>query len=214
MDVLKSGLERRPAIAIDLGGTIEDTWQSKRRWFAAKGFDLGPWPRSRKEVIQVIGGRAALYEQMVSDVYNDTNILSREPVQGAASALKALAKRFSIIIVSSRNDRWRATTLEWLKRYHLLIFVSELALIGEDTNKLAWCLHAGALFLIDDDPRHLAPSDTIPALTRVHFSGRPRDALRLRERIVVAGTWQDIVTLVASRQIGRTPIPTGIRANQ
>jgi hypothetical protein len=214
VDLLKSGRERRPAIAIDLGGTVEDTWQSKRRWFAAKGFDLGPWPRSRKEVIQIIGGRAALYEQMVSDVYNDTNILSREPVEGVASALKALATQFSIIIVSSRSDRQRATTLEWLRRHHLCIFVSDMALIGEDTNKLAWCLRAGVLFLIDDDPRHLEPGDTIPALTRVHFSGRPIDALRMRERIVVAGTWQDIVTIVTARQIARTSIPAGIRADQ
>jgi hypothetical protein len=219
--ILKSGRARRPptsdegpAIAIDLGGTVEDSWQSKRRWFAAKGFDLGPWPRSRREIIQIIGGHATLYEQMVSDVYNDTNVLSREPVEGVASALKTLARQFNIIIVSSRIERQRATTLEWLKRHQLSTFVSDMALLGNDTNKLAWCLRAGVLFLIDDDLRHLEPSDTIPALTRVHFSGRPLDAVRTREGIIVAGTWQDIVTIITARQVAPASISAGIWADQ
>lgn len=221
VDILKSGRTCRPtksdegpAIAIDLGGTVEDTWQSKRRWFAAQGFDLGPWPRSRKEIIQIIGGRTELYEQMASDVYNDTNILSREPVEGVTSALKTLARQFNIIILSSRSERQRTTTLEWLKRHNLGKFVSDMALIGDDTNKLAWCLRAGVLFLVDDDLRHLEPGDTIPALTRVHFSGRPFDALRTRERIVVAGTWRDIVEMLTARKIIPKSIPMDIRADQ
>ena len=38
-----------------LGGTLEDTWHDKRRWFGARGFDIGQWPRSRP------GGTAPRY---------------------------------------------------------------------------------------------------------------------------------------------------------
>lgn len=185
-----------PLIAIDLGGTIEDSWQSKRSWFASRGFDLGRWPRSREEVIQLIGGRPELYEQMVAEVYNDENVLSHEPVEGVASALEALATEFKIIIVSSRIDLQRATTLEWLELHRLSPFIHDIALLGADTNKLVWCLRAGVQVLIDDDIRHLEPRDTISPVTRIHFSARPLNAHRTREGILVAASWQEIVPMI------------------
>lgn len=60
---------RSALVAVDLGGTIEDSWSYKRIWYKARGFDLGPLPRGRREVIRDTDGRTDLYDQMVAEVY-------------------------------------------------------------------------------------------------------------------------------------------------
>jgi hypothetical protein len=199
-----------PSIAIDLGGTIEDSWQSKRRWFASKGIDIGSWPRSRQEVIQIIGD-AGLYEQMVGEVYNDDNVFSREPVHGVASALEVLAAQFKIVIVSSRSERQRATTVRWLERHRLNRFVNDIILLGNDADKLAWCCRSGVQVLIDDDLRHIEHRDA-RLLTRIHFSARPFNTHRTRG-IVVATSWQDIVAIMIAPGNAEVPVTAGLRAD-
>jgi hypothetical protein len=219
--VLKTGRRlRRPkcdesaTIAVDLGGTVEDSWESKRRWFAAKGFDLGPRPRSRHDVVQIIGGHAALYEQMAAEVYNDNNVLRRTPVPGVASALNVLSRHFNIVIVSSRVQRQRAITFEWLKRNRLAQFITDTALVGADVNKVAWCLRGGVSFLVDDDVRHLEPGATIPSLTRIHLSGEALDAFRMRDGILIAGRWRDIVAIATAPDLPRMLLQPFGRANE
>lgn len=185
-----------PLMAIDLGGTIEDSWQSKRLWFQARGFDLGPWPLSRSEVIEIIKDQAALYEQMAAEVYMDTNILSHEPVEGVVAALHTLAQDFRIAVLSSRTETHRPTTCTWLRRCGLIRSVAEIALLGADGNKLAWCQNAGATTLVDDDVRHLEPTDDRRTITRIHFCARPCSPPPPQHNILVATTWPGILNIL------------------
>jgi hypothetical protein len=198
-----------PTIAIDLGGTIEDSWHCKRRWFARKGFDIGLWPRSRSEVIHMTGGRTDLYEEMAAEVYNDDHVLGRAAVEGVAAALETLATRFRIIILSSRVEQQRGITLTWLDLHRLSPFIDRVVLLGSDTNKLAWCLDAGVRALVDDDIRHIEPSPPFRSFTRVHFAARSVDAYRAADGIFVAGRWEDVVNIILG-----TPLAAGAGAHQ
>lgn len=184
------------SIAIDLGGTIEDSWDSKRMWFAARGFDLGPWPRCRREIVQSIGGREALYERMAAEVYNETNILNREPVEGVVGALQTMAERFRIVIVSSRTEKHRATTLKWLHRHGLIELVDEIAFLGASNSKLVWCLSAGVGALIDDDVRHLESIAEHITINRIHFCARPLKPQQLNHNLQSAMNWQEILSIL------------------
>src|SRR5438105_1756427 len=142
------------SIAIDLGGTLKDTWHEKRIWFGVRGFDIGPWPRSRLEIVRDIGGNQALYEQMAAEVYSDANILQHNLAAGAREAIGILGRRFRIVIVSSRTEQRCAATSNWLQRHRLTTLIDEIVFLGNGTNKLTWCLRAGIDALIDDDIRH------------------------------------------------------------
>src|ERR1035441_10403377 len=100
------------SIAIDLGGTVEDTWPHKRHWLSSRGFDLGPYPLSRAEVITHTGGHEALYLEMVEAIYSDQCILSHSPCPGSYEAFRKLARNSSITILSSRPESKRQVTLE------------------------------------------------------------------------------------------------------
>jgi hypothetical protein len=203
-----------PLIAVDLGGTIEDSWQSKWLWFAARGIDLGPWPRSRLEVIEAIGGQEALYERMAAEVYSDGKIISREPVEGVAAGLHTLAQQFRVAIVSSRTELQRLTTCAWLQRCGLMNLVAEIVLLGSDGNKLEWCQHTGAVALIDDDIRHLEPTNDFKAITRIHFAARLHGTLPSHRNIRVATTWPEILCVLQRELEFREPDTSAARESE
>jgi|SRR5215207_417509 len=187
---------RTQSIAIDLGGTIEDSWHSKRMWFASRGFDLGPWPRCRMEIVQRIGGQEALYERMAEEVYNDTNILNRQPVEGAVVALHTMAERFRLVIVSSRTEKFRPTTVEWLLRHNMIGLIDEIAFLGADNSKLEWCLGAGVSALIDDDVRHLESVGEHTKITGIHFCASPLKPQQQNQKLVRATNWKEILKIL------------------
>ena len=188
------------SIAIDLGGTIEDTWQQKRYWFASRGFDLGPYPLSRREVISRTGGGETLYLQMVESVYSDERILTHPLCAGSDEALRIIARRFSIVLLSSRPESQRQVTLEWLCKTAILNMIAEVALIGGHSNKLKWCHLHNISILVDDDLRHLEPDEVNIETTRIHYAvGRTRPQ-RLNSQILVASTWSEVCQLVATLQ--------------
>jgi uncharacterized HAD superfamily protein len=185
-----------PSIAIDLGGTIEDSWHSKRMWFALRGFDLGPWPRCRMEIVQSIGGQEALYDRMAEEVYNDTNILNRQPVEDVVVALHTMAEQFRLVIVSSRTEKHRPITVEWLRRHSIIGLIDEIAFLGANNSKLEWCLDAGVGALIDDDVRHLESIGEHNRITRIHFCARPLSEQQLNHNLLCATNWKEILQIL------------------
>lgn len=181
-----------PGIALDLGGTIEDSWDSKRSWFLAQGFDIGRWPRSRRDIIDQINGDEALYERMAAEVYNDANVKCRRPVAGVRRACSNLSGQFRIFILTSRTDAQRALTRSWLRRHGLIDQVSEIVFLGPSGNKLAWCQAADMSALVDDDIRHLAPTEEAGGVKRVLFCASPHKPQPSCAHICVAASWDEI----------------------
>lgn len=187
-------------IAIDLGGTIEDTWPQKRSWFASRGFDLGPSPLSRQEVIELTGRDEALYLQMVKSIYSDESILRHSLCAGSEEALRNLARSFSIILLSSRPESQRQVTLEWLCKHAILNMITEVVLIGSNVNKLAWCYLHRVPILVDDDIRHLESGDDEQKTIRIHYTASNSVPPHLNPQILVACTWREVCQCIWTSQ--------------
>lgn len=82
-----------------------------------------------------------------------------EPVQGAIDALRALAKRFSIVLITARDPKIRGDTEYWLKKhfdglYNDLHVIGNFKVIDKPKSKGQVCAEIGASWLIDDNPEH------------------------------------------------------------
>jgi hypothetical protein len=188
------------SIAIDLGGTIEDTWPLKSMWFAAHGFRLGPAPLSRLEVMRLIGGNEVLYLEMVNCIYSDANILTHSLSAGCAEALKTIASKCHIYLLSSRPSSQLDTTIKWLDKVEILQMIKGLALIGSDERKLSWCERNNISILVDDDIRHLQMGHADKVATRIHYDVSNRRSEPNESGVIVANTWAEIVYVVSALQ--------------
>lgn len=197
-------MENLPIVAVDLGGTLEDSWESKRAWFRENGIELGRFPREREEVISMIRGDVNLYEKMVEDVYSDLEVLKHPLVPGAKHALSLLSTKFNIIILSSRKKQQQNLTYRWLHLNRIDQYICETVLIGDviksgPSHKLRWCEKRGVTALIDDDIRHLNAYDCALSVKRIYLRLNPDNRiveLRNISNFYVAKNWKGIVTLL------------------
>ncbi len=97
------------------------------------------------------------------------------PVPGAAEALRALAGRAQIVILSNIPDAQRAARARWLARHGLAYpVVANSGSKGPAVAELAARAKAPAFF-IDDSPRHhRAVAELAGAVRRLHFVADPR----------------------------------------
>jgi hypothetical protein len=199
-------------VAIDIGGTIEDTWSAKQSWFAARGFDIGLTPVGRREIVERVGDDEALYEAMVRDIYSDTAIASHDLTDGCATALEVLATRFRIVILSSRPAYQYAITHEWLVSHGLHRLIDNLICIGSSSSKAAWCRAVNARFIVDDDLRHLETIELDEGLCPIHYSVASDRTTRADSGVLAAFSWPDVVSIIwrldrtaTTAAIGGTP---------
>jgi hypothetical protein len=190
------------AIAIDLGGTIEDTWSLKRAWFASRGFYLGPHPLSRQQVIRHIGGDETMYLEMVNAIYSDESIMTHSLCAGCEEVLRSIARDYRIVLLSSRPESQREATLRWLRRVGILDLVADIALVGSRASKLDWCdIHSVSIF-VDDDIRHLQVYRVGIETIRIHYDVGSCCPVRIQSPIFVASTLSDVLQLVMAIQKG------------
>lgn len=194
-EILLARKELPSFIAIDIGGTIEESWQSKRTWFKRHGIDVGRHPKSRSELVKQFDVQNTLYEKMVQEVYNDKNILKHKLVDGAYEALKVLSLHFRIALLSSRNEVKSDITLRWLQKRNVLGFVSEIVFLG-DENKIEWCRKFKVRIFIDDDIRHLeSPIYESDSILKIHFGQSLIDNMQ-NNNIISATCWQEVVKII------------------
>lgn len=190
-------MEELPIIAIDIGGTIEDAWNSKRIWFESKGFDIGAFPKGRREIIEYIYGDESLYEKMVLEVYNDENIIGREAVYGFLEAIKIIATYFRIVILSSRDEQKRNITIEWMKNKKIFHLIDKIIFLGDKGNKLEWCLAHKVKFFIDDDIRHLELIEEGCSVIGIHFCQCQKEQSKINSNIISAMSWKEIIKIIS-----------------
>ncbi len=160
----------RCKVAIDIGGTIEDTWEYKRNWFMQKGYDIGSSPIGRREIISITQRDTNFYLEMVKDVYSDDSIIEHKLVEGVKEALQNISKIVDITLLSSRNYTKKELTLKWIKNNDLYQYINNLVFIGDEGNKIEWCSKHAIDILIDDDIRHLAPKNYNLKFERILFN--------------------------------------------
>jgi hypothetical protein len=185
-----------PVIAVDVGGTVEDTWSAKRSWFSTKGFDIGGIPLGRREIVERLGGNEDLYREMVSDVYSDVKIASHNLTDGCSEALCLLATRFRVILLTSRPADQYLITLDWLSSRGIGRLIDELVCVGPARSKLEWCRAMNASVIVDDDMRHLETIKLQENLRAIHFSRGAEPMISMGSGVLSVCTWPDVVTLV------------------
>lgn len=185
-----------PIIAIDIGGTIEDSWNSKRLWFKENGFDIGMYPKSRKDIVSCIGGDDALYEKMVLDIYSDERIINRELIDGFIESINTIVHYFKIVTLSSRDKSKLNITIEWMKKKEIYNIIDEIILIGDKKNKLEWCINNYVKYFIDDDIRHFEKLDKYYSISRIHFCQCPDEYLKSNPNIYCAMNWKAIIKII------------------
>ena len=187
----------KPIIGVDVGGTLEYTWESKRVWFYERGVDLGKWAMSRDDVINVLGGDEELYKEMHKDVYTDEAILNRNPVPGACEAIRTLSKRFRIFLLSTRDKTQRAVTMKWLEKIGIRPFIEDLIFIKHEVGqKLEWCQQTEAQVLIDDDMVHLVSNKGDEMVLKIHFSNHPDTIRSTPPSVLLAQNWRDVLKII------------------
>lgn len=189
-------LPKMPIIAVDIGGTVEDTWSAKRSWFATKGLDIGRTPLGRFEIVKRVGGDEDLYRAMVSDVYSDAKIASHKLTNGCSEALRLLATRFRVILLTSRPANQHAITREWLASQGIGGLIDGVVCVGPSCSKVEWCRAVKAKLIVDDDMRHLEMIGLEDQLRGIHFSmGEDRSAT-VGSAVLSVCNWPDVVAIV------------------
>jgi uncharacterized HAD superfamily protein len=188
-------MELYPIIAIDIGGTIEDTWSSKQSWFKSKGFDIGECPQSRLKIVNDIG-KESLYLEMIEKVYSDENIINHKLVEGFLEDFTVKTANFSIVLLSSRCEQQRSITINWMKNRNIYNLIDKVVFLGDQGNKLEWCVTHGVKFFIDDDIRHFAPIDGSESVFKIHFHQCLREPSQTNSNLFFARNWKEVVKII------------------
>ena len=166
--------DNKHILALDIGGTIEDTWSAKQSWFEKRGIDIGQKPIGRREVEAILGINKSLYQEMVDEVYSEEGIISHQLVVNSKKAIEKLHAHFEIVLLSTRPKNKREVTVKWLDNYGIFKFVSDIIFVNERgdvrDSKLETCYRLGGRIIVDDDIRHLTPASKFPSIQKFLFT--------------------------------------------
>lgn len=190
----------RPAIGVDYDGTIADTNAIKAAWIRENlGIEVPPWRTDRTLCVPIIGLEA--YERMSKIVYSPELSAQAKEVPGASHAIKTLAARYRIYVVTARNDAQIASSRAWLEKMGILPYISgflssaERAPDGTRLSKAALCAKYGIRILVDDDERHLRDVH-VPGLQRILLKSGCDEALEPEPGIELATSWRQVLELL------------------
>jgi len=176
----------RPLIALDYDGTIANTNFSKRMWIREHlDMDVPEWKCDRTNCVGIIG--VDNYERMGEYVYGPEASRGAKPVAGSLRTIKQLSRLFDLAIVTARSEERIAYAREWLKTCSLSSHISDI-IPRKGREKLDIARELGAGALLDDDVRHLKPSEDIPIVRYCLAPGKTM-ALTYEQGIIYVRTW-------------------------
>ena len=189
-------MKAKPVAAIDIGGTLEETWGAKRTWFQENGIDIGTRPLDRNAVTSLLGVDQEMYDAMRALVYSPLQILSHELVVGSKHALKILAKSYRIFLLSSREQKFSEVTKDWLRSKEILELIDDIIFLGNQGNKFEWCKANDIWLMIDDDSRHLDVNDVTGPTIRIHLTSSAKETSNSSLLVCAAASWEEILDIV------------------
>lgn len=161
-------MSSKKIIAVDVDDVLADSTENLRLRVNKKlGVSIGP------EEYKVAGPYWSYYEhvwqkndvkhlvkleELETEMENDQSHIL--PMLGANSALTQLAKKFEIVLVTSRNPSWAKATEAWINTHFSGVF-KDIHVLGSKKyqgegvrSKGEVCKEVGASWLIDDNPEH------------------------------------------------------------
>lgn len=157
-------MKHRPIIAIDIDDVLSNSMEAVRVTANEYlGVNLQPehytvpgpyW--SYYETVWKGQGMALSFDDLSEELIKSRYL----PHLDAAHALKQLAKKYKLVVISSRREQWWESTREWLER-HFGGLISEIVFAGNkehavQQSKGEVCARLGAQWLIDDNVDHCA----------------------------------------------------------
>ncbi len=188
-DVMKFG--------IDYDGTIADTSSMKVIWIKENlGKDVPPWKTDRTSCVPLIG--LENYEKMSDAVYESDLTMRAPEIPGAIKAIKKLAKKGELYIITARLAHRVKYAQEWLASKGILELFSGFRtsdkVNGIKKTKQELCLELGLDILIDDDQRHLVEIK-LPKLRKILIKHGSSEEIRLPD-IEYVKSWNDVLKLL------------------
>lgn len=139
-------------IAVDFDGTIAKTNQLKSEWIAEHlGVCVDPFNCDPDICASIIGN--GHYKQMSDEVYGNLTPSHLQPFAGALHALRWLASRHELLLVTSRGPNRMLSAIEWLRK-HKAFDLFTLVVSSDNAPKLDFLLQHKCDILIDNDPAH------------------------------------------------------------
>ncbi|HET7827467.1 MAG TPA: hypothetical protein VFK97_01200 [Candidatus Saccharimonadales bacterium] len=131
--------------------------------------------------------------------YRDQLGVTIAPVKGAKQAIHQLAKKYNIIVITSRDESLEKITRDWLNNHFPELF-KEVHLIGESihlhsletADKTSICKRLGASYLIDDSFRHVADASR-EGIAGLLFGDYPWNQGSLPERATRVKGWHAVL---------------------
>jgi hypothetical protein len=150
-------MDERPGIGIDYDGVIAHTNVFKSRWmWKHLRRRIPPWKADLTTCVPLIGKPD--YDRMGLDVYNRRMSLAVRAVPGARKALRDLAARYRIYVVTARRGALVRWCRQWMRKAGLDRYVTRYLTGGVSgggtAGKAELCEKYRMGALIDDDPRH------------------------------------------------------------
>jgi 5'(3')-deoxyribonucleotidase len=159
-------MSQKPSIAIDIDDVVAQSTEALRlhaneraganltqEHYRVKGDYWGYYER----VWQSHGiGEKVSYVEFERDMEIDQSHIPLLP--GASFALRELAQRYHIVLITARNKSWEKATRQWFRQYlrqdDIELYFCESHKDAKAKSKGALCRDLGASLLIDDNPDH------------------------------------------------------------
>jgi hypothetical protein len=182
-------------VAIDYDGTLADTNGVKAAWIERHlGKRVAPWRCNRSDCVPIIG--ADNYARMGNAVYGRECTLRTPEVPGALEAVRLLARRAELFVVTARGPERMGFAREWLENSGVIrCFTGMLSSKGTSKSQVCSTLNADAL--VDDDVRHLSDAGEHPFL-KLHLQYGRDEEIQRDSRIVFCQSWDEVLRVLAS----------------
>jgi hypothetical protein len=200
----------RPGVALDYDGVIADTNSVKSRWIRRHlRRDVPPWETDRTNCVRLIGIED--YLRMAPDAYGWRASLAARPVPGARRALRTLAARCRVYLLTARWGSMLRGCRAWLRRNgldrHIEGYLTGGHANGQGEGKAALCAKHGIRALVDDDERHFIGVNA-PGVLRILFKNGARGRVKVPRGSKLFTGWANLLPWLLARLIRKQSRPT------
>ena len=145
-------------IAFDFDGVIADTTKKKQEWLKKQNIKLMNTDKTsfyqelqKKMQSEIID---KIYQEMGKYIFTQETLLQTEAIDGAINAIKKIAKKYDIYIITARTQPLILHVKNWLEKNNIKQDITKI-LSSSWVEKQDICNHYHIDFLCDDDKRHL-----------------------------------------------------------
>lgn len=145
-------------IAFDFDGVIADTTKKKQEWLKNQNIKLINVDKTSfyQELQKTMQKKRIdeIYEKMGIHIFTEETLLKTDAIEGSINAIKKIAKKYDIYIVTARTQPLIMHVKKWIEKNNIKQDIKGI-LSSSWKGKQDICYKNDINFLCDDDIRHL-----------------------------------------------------------